>query len=239
MEHKKLKIGGILDISTIDYPGKLTSVIFLHGCNFRCPFCFNPELVLGKPSRELHVKEIIEKISNFRDFIDAVVITGGEPTLQPLEFLCKELRKIGLFVKIDTNGSNPDVIENLIRKGLIDFVALDIKAPFSKYSRVIGNVREQDVNNIKKTFEMLLNFDIDYECRTPVVPNVNMQHMQELAEDVKPSKVFVLEQFKCEKGTLSGIKGSISREELVKIAKMFSNKTVKIRTAESGEEVVA
>jgi len=238
MINQKFRIGGILDISTIDYPGKLTSVIFLYGCNFRCPFCFNFDLVTGKPSREVNVKEIIEKIKSFRDFVAAVVITGGEPTLQPLEELCREIKKMILLVKVDTNGTNPDMIEKLIKGKLIDFVALDIKAPFDKYSRVVNSINEQDVNNVKKTFDLIINSDIDYECRTPVVPSINKQYMKELADDVKDSNVFVLEQFTSEKGSLGNIEGKITREELKHIAKLFSNKIVKIRTIEAGEEIL-
>ncbi len=239
MTRQKLRLGRILDISTVDYPGKLASVIFLHGCNFRCPFCFNFELVASECSRELHVNDIAAQIKRFRDFVDAVVLTGGEPTLQPIDELCKEIKNLGLLVKIDTNGTNPDMIDRLIKRRLIDFVALDIKAPFKKYPCVVGvKLREHDVNNVKKTFDLLVNSNIEYECRMPVVPNVNKQYIKEVANEVKKAKVFVLEQFWSEKGTLGNIKGDISREELINLASHFSNKIIKIRTREEGEEII-
>ncbi len=235
----KLKVGGILDMSTLDYPGKISSVIFLHGCIFRCPFCFNGALVIGKDFREMSTEEIIGKVGGFRDFIDAVVITGGEPTLQDIENLCKGLKHMGLLVKLDTNGTNPAIVKKLVSQKLIDFVAMDVKAPFSEYSRAVGvNVDEDLVRNIKETFDFLISSGIDYECRCPVVPGVNLELMEQLAQNVKESKNFVLEQFWPDKGTLGNIEGAISREHLLEIAKLFKNRTVKIRTREHGEDIV-
>lgn len=235
----KLKLGGILDMSTLDYPGKVSSVIFLHGCNFRCPFCFNYDLVVGKNYTETGAEEIAKKISGFRDFIDAVVITGGEPSLQDIEPLCRLLKKAGLLVKLDTNGTNPALVKKLVSQRLVDFVAMDVKAPFADYARAAGvSLDENAIKRVKDTFDFLIGCGIDYECRCPVVPGVNLELMERLAEDVKDAKVFVLEQFWGEKGTLGNIEGKISREELLETAKLFKNGTVKIRTREKGEEIV-
>lgn len=236
---EKLKVGGILDMSTLDYPGKISSVIFLHGCNFRCPFCFNFNLVTGKEYKEMSSEEILKKIAGFRDFIDAVVITGGEPTLQNIETLCKGLKQTGLLVKLDTNGTNPEIVKKLVSQRLADFVAMDVKAPFANYSKAAGvNLDEDAIKKIKETFDFLINSGIDYECRCPVVPGVNMELMQQLAEDVKDAKGFVLEQFWADKGTLGNIEGIISREQLLGIARFFKNRTVKIKTREKGEETI-
>lgn len=236
---EKLKVGGILEMSTLDYPGKVSSVIFLHGCNFRCPFCFNYTLVTGNEYKEISAEEVSKKISGFKDFIDAVVITGGEPTLQDIKELCSLLKQNGLLVKLDTNGTNPDILKKLVSQRLIDFIALDVKAPFRKYSCAVGvNLDKNVVERIKETFDFLIHSKIDYECRCPVVPGLNMELMEQIAEDVKEAKVFVLEQFWDEKGTLGKIKGSVSREQLLEIARFFKNRTVKIRTRESGEEII-
>lgn len=236
---EKLRVGGILDMSTLDYPGKISSVIFLHGCNFRCSFCFNYNLVTGKEYKEMSSEEILKKISGFRDFIDAVVITGGEPTLQNIEMLCKGLKRSGLLVKIDTNGTNPDLVKKLVSKKLADFVAMDVKAPFRQYSKSAGvNLNENAIKRIKETFDFLISSGIDYEFRCPVVPGVNMELMEQLAEDVEDAKVFVLEQFWADKGTLGNIEGNISREHLQEIAKLFKNRIVKIKTREKGEETI-
>ncbi len=245
MPEQKLKVGGILDMSTLDYPGKISSVIFLHGCNFRCPFCFNYNLVTGKEYKEMTSEEILKKIAGFRDFIDAVVITGGEPTLQDVENLCKGLKQMGLLVKIDTNGTNPELVKKLVLQKLVDFVAMDVKAPFSDYSKSAGvNLDENSIKSIKETFDFLIKSKIDYECRCPVVPGVNMELMEQLAQDVKDAKNFVLEQFWAEKGTLGNIGGTVggeaprSREQLLDVAKFFKNRIVKIKTREKGEETI-
>lgn len=239
MSEQKLRVGGILDMSTLDYPGKISSVIFLHGCNFRCPFCFNYDLVAGKKYNEMSTEEILKKISGFRDFIDAVVITGGEPTLQDIESLCRGLKPSGLLVKIDTNGTNPEIVKKLVSQQLIDFVAMDVKAPFSNYSKSAGvSLDESSIKRIKETFDFLIKSKIDYEFRCPVVPGVNLELMEQLAQDVKDAKNFVLEQFWAEKGTLGNIEGSISRECLQETAKLFKNRTVKIKTREKGEETI-
>ncbi len=252
---EKLRVGGILDMSTLDYPGKISSVIFLHGCNFRCPFCFNYGLVTGKEYKEMSSEEILKKISGFRAFIDAVVITGGEPTLQDIENICKGLKQLDLLVKLDTNGTNPDLVKKLVSQKLVDFVAMDVKAPFSQYSRATGvRLDEALIRKVKETFDFLINSGTDYECRCPVVPGVNMDLMRQLAEDVKDAKVFVLEEFWGEKGTLGNICGGTtsgsrqsllqsvpapnSRERLLGISKFFKNRTVKIKTREKGEEIV-
>ncbi len=236
---EKLKLGGILDMSTLDYPGKISSVIFLHGCNFRCPFCFNYGLVVGEDFREMGAEDIAKKISGFRDFIDAVVITGGEPSLQDIEPLCRLLKKTGLLVKLDTNGTNPALVKKLVSQRLLDFIAMDVKAPFGNYSKaVVVELDEKTIKNVKETYDFLIGSGIDYECRCPVVPGVNMELMEQLAHDVKDSKVFVLEQFWADKGTLGNIEGKISREELLQKAKLFENRIVKIRTREKGEEVI-
>ncbi len=239
MPEQKLKVGGILEMSTLDYPGKVSSVIFLHGCNFRCPFCFNGGLVLGSDYKEMSAADIARKISGFRDFIDAVVITGGEPALQDIEGLCRLLKGISLLVKIDTNGTNPALVKKLVSQKLADFVAIDVKAPFSRYSDVVGvKLSEETTVKIKETYEFLISSGVDYECRCPVVPGVNLEMMETLAQDVKDAKVFALEQFWSEKGTLGNVVGSISREQLLEISNAFKNNIVKIRTRESGEEII-
>jgi len=242
---ERLKVGGILDMSTLDYPGKISSVIFLHGCNLRCPFCFNYDLVVGKKYNEMSTEEILKKISGFRDFIDAVVITGGEPTLQDIENLCKGLKQAGLLVKLDTNGTNPGLVKKLVSQKLVDFVAMDVKAPFAEYSKSAGvNLDENATKKIRETFDFLIGSGIDYEFRCPVVPGVNMELMERLAEDVKDAKVFVLEQFWADKGTLGNIGGTVggeaprSHEQLLGIAKLFKNRIVKIKTRERGEETI-
>lgn len=241
----KLKLSGILDLSTIDYPRKAASVIFLYGCNFRCPFCFNRDLIIGNKYKELEVDDIVKLLLKNKNFVDAVVITGGEPTIQEgLIELCKELKEKGFLVKVDTNGNEPEMIERLIHEKLADFIALDIKGPFESYSRVIGVKSCEDiVKNVKKTLKILNDSGIDYEARSPIVPTINADFfmLKKHAEDVKDAKVFVLEQFDSERDlldpSLKKVKG-LSRDQMFDIAKLFYNAVIKIRTRENGEEII-
>lgn len=242
----KIRLGGILELSTVDWPGRPAAVLFLAGCNFRCPFCFNADLVAGDKSQEVEVGQLVQKLEGFRRFLGSVVITGGEPTLQDITPLCEQLKAAGFAIKLDTNGSRPGVVTALIAKGLVDFVALDIKGPLDSddYSRVTGlNDRNDIVNNVRETLKILNESGIDYECRSPIVPTVNADYgmLKRHAESVRDAKVFVLEQFWPEKGTLdSGLKNvkGLSRDQMLAAANLFENPVVKIRTREAGEETV-
>lgn len=238
----KVKFSGMVDISTVDYPDKLSSVIFLYGCNFRCPFCFNKELVDG-PFKEVETDSLIESIKK-NDLIDGVTITGGEPTLQPeaLFELCSSLKKLGLLVKVDTNGSFPNVIKDLIDNKLIDFVALDVKSAIHpvSYNRVIGLESGVIPVRVKETMNLLISSDIDYECRCPIVPGLNddPETLKQQAHDVLKSKIFVLEQFTPDKGTLDPNLNSpkVSADKLNEYAKFFRNYIVKVRSYDYGEQ---
>ena len=129
--------GGIQKSSLIDFPGKVACVLFLSGCNFRCPYCHNPELVLGKPAAVPSLEEdaVFAMLETRRGFLDGVVISGGEPTLDPgLPTLCKTIRGMGFSVKLDTNGSRPYVLSRLMEDGLIDYVAMDLKTVPDQYA---------------------------------------------------------------------------------------------------------
>ena len=239
----KINIGGILDISTVDYPGKVSSVVFFCGCNFRCPFCYNVSLVRGEACEEVEVEEVVKKIKGFKEFIDSVTITGGEPTLQEegLKELCIGLKNMKLLVKLDTNGYRPEVLKELVN--LVDFVSLDVKAPPDKYNFLSGI--ECELQKIKKSIEILKNSEIDYELRTTVVPGVNdsVDDIKKLCEFIGKVKCYVLQQFRPEGGTLDPKFSETEKMdrnrlwELAKVAKSFGL-NVKIRTEEDGERVV-
>lgn len=166
-----LNIGGLQKSSLIDYPGKISAVIFTQGCNFRCPYCHNPELIQAKckeQSAKSHEKSVLEFLKKRIGKLDGVVITGGEPTLHAnLPEFIKQIKELGFAVKLDTNGTNPEMLKQLIDEKLIDYVAMDIKAPIDKYSDVVCvNI---DTNKILKSIEILKTADIAYEFRTTVV----------------------------------------------------------------------
>ena len=165
-------IGGLQKFSLIDYPGKICAIVFTQGCNLRCPYCHNPELV--KPElfdTPLSENKVFSFLENRKGKLDAVEITGGEPTLQPdlLEFV-KKIKDMGFLVKLDSNGTNPHVLERIIKNKLVDYLAMDIKAPLEKYSRVVG-VRV-NIANIRYSINLIMKSGINYEFRTTVVKSL-------------------------------------------------------------------
>jgi pyruvate formate lyase activating enzyme len=239
-----MRTGGILDMSTVDYPGKVSSVVFFHGCNFRCPFCYNVSLVEGQDFRETEVQELVGELKKNREFIDAVAITGGEPTLQPeaLKELCRQVKVLNLLVKLDTNGYRPEVLRKLLKNGLLDFVSVDIKAAPDKYNKMAGI--SCDLNKIKQSLQILRDSGVDYELRTTIVPGQNddPQDIKKICNFIKPAQVYVLQQFRPEGGTLDKtLKAEkMDKDKLEKLANIAKEQglKVKIRTEEGGEEVV-
>lgn len=192
-------IKGFQKFTLLDYPGKIAAIIFFYGCNFKCGFCHNKGLVLQEESEKLKTyteQEILEYLETNKDFIDGVVISGGEPTLQKElpEFL-KKIKKLGYNIKLDTNGSNPELIEELVKKRLIDYVAMDIKTNLEEYYKITKNA---DSNRIKQSIEIIKNLP-EYEFRTTVVPGLikkeNLLEIANLLRKMGANKKFVLQQF--------------------------------------------
>ena len=164
-----MKIGGFQKVSLIDYPGRISAVVFTRGCNFRCPFCHNPELVDPERFTDLIPEpEILSFLEKRRGRLDAVVITGGEPTLQPelLPFVI-HLRAMGYRIKLDTNGALPEVIEEMLGRRLLDYIAMDIKAPLGKYGEATGV--KADGRRITRSISLIMGSGIEYEFRTTAV----------------------------------------------------------------------
>lgn len=161
-----MRIGGLHKVSLIDYPGKVSSVIFTQGCNFRCFYCHNPELVypdrFRQPLSEDYVFTFLEKR---KKLIDGIVITGGEPTIHSdLPQFIEKLRKFNLPVKLDTNGSSPAILEELVSKHLINFIAMDIKATFNVYDEICKT--KVDVDKIMASISIIKNSKIPFQFRT-------------------------------------------------------------------------
>ncbi len=186
-----IKIGGLHKLSLIDYPGKLSAVIFLEGCNFKCPFCHNPDLVLCKNTL-IDKNEVLAFLKKRIGMLDGVVITGGEPTTQSdlVDFI-KEIKVLGFSVKLDTNGSNPEVIKDLLNCKLLDYIAMDIKAPFEQYD-VGFNI---DINQIKESIKIIKESGLDYEFRTTIEPRLNKEDILKIAKQLGGAKRFVIQEF--------------------------------------------
>ncbi|MDP2820673.1 MAG: anaerobic ribonucleoside-triphosphate reductase activating protein [bacterium] len=196
-----MKIKGLQKFTLIDYPQKLACTIFIAGCNFFCPFCHNSELVCPEKIeqiREIPEQEIFDFLKQRKKFLEGVCITGGEPTLNKeiIDFVQK-IKKLGYSVKIDTNGSNPTVIESLLKRGLIDYVAMDIKAPKNRYLEITRSGIGENVGDlIEQSIALLRNSNIDFEFRTTVVPELlNKEDILEIAKWIKGSRRYYLQNF--------------------------------------------
>lgn len=192
-----MKILSFIPTSFSDWDGKLASVIFLGGCNFRCPFCQNyPLLTDEQPECEVPWTTIASQLKKRRRWIDGVVITGGEPLIHPEVFeLCRRIRELGFAVKVDTNGSFPYVLMKLCDQGLVDYVALDIKTALDeRYYKACG--RKIELGLVKRTLKFLLGGNKDYELRTTLVPGlVGRDEIATLANQVKGARTWALQQF--------------------------------------------
>ena len=192
-----MKIGGFIKTTLSDWDGKVACLIFTPGCNFSCPFCHNPELAKGNAD-PVDKAEVLEYIRENSDFLNGVVISGGEPTLQNgLYAFLKEIKKLGLGVKLDTNGSRPEILDDLIGAKMIDYVAMDVKAPLDKkrYDCVSG--ADVDLDKIKESIRIIKESGADYEFRTTAYPDaVSVEDVVEIARYLKGADRYCIQQFR-------------------------------------------
>ena len=192
-----MEIAHLVPTSLLDYPDRVAAVLFTVGCNFRCPFCHNPELVLPERVRDLPLlsqEEVLRVLAERKGFLDGLVLTGGEPTLQPdLRKFVAEVKRLGLLVKLDTNGSRPDVLEDLLAAGLVDYVAMDVKAPLARYSELAGV--PVDRSAIGRSIRLVRERAPDYEFRTTVAPALGFEDITTIAREMSGSRRYVLQRF--------------------------------------------
>jgi pyruvate formate lyase activating enzyme len=206
-------LGGLQKLTLIDYPGYIAATVFTVGCNFRCPFCHNPELVergTWNVERKLE-KDFFEFLETRQGKLEGVCITGGEPTIQPdiLEFI-RKIKSLGYKVKLDSNGARPDVLRTLFREKLLDFVAMDIKNTWEKYDQTTKS--KVDIERIRLSVDLIRSSGVDYEFRTTAVPGLHKEEdFDKIGEWLKGSKKYVLQAFED--------KGKILDPNLKKITK--------------------
>jgi len=215
----------------VDWDGKVVSTVFTSKCNFECNFCHNHELIYSPEKFDVIPEDkIFGHLKENSDFVDGVCITGGEPTLQgDLYGFCERLKSIGMLVKLDTNGSNPLLLKKLIQKKLIDYVAMDIKAPVNpkKYERVSGVKSSYLIDNVRESIQALLKSGIDYEFRTTIVPGVHTKEdLKEMVRSLNGCKKYVLQKFQPENVRDEGLRKERSQtdgemDELVKVIKKY------------------
>ncbi len=192
------EIKGFLETSFVDWPGKICSVLFLPHCNFRCLYCHNHSLVLSPEQHATFpIEAILDRLASFRNWVDGICVTGGEPTLHPdLLTLIREVKGLGFLVKLDTNGSRPERLERLIERKEVDFVSMDVKAPLEPgpYARITGSA--VDLDALWKSVRMLEEGDVEHEFRVTVVPGFHsLDDVRRLGRQLKAGPRVVLQNF--------------------------------------------
>lgn len=172
-----MHIGGFQKLTLLDFPGKIAAIIFTQGCKFRCSYCHNPELISFDVKNQIPQEEIFSYLSQKKHFLSGVCITGGEPTLQQdLPEFIQSLKDLGYAIKLDTNGIHPEMIEKLLSENYLDYIAMDIKAPWKKYPSV-SNVENSDyIDNCQRTFSLIQNTKVPHEFRTTILPGEHTEN---------------------------------------------------------------
>lgn len=189
-------IKGFLETSFLDWPGAISTVVFLPGCNFRCPFCHNFQLVSDPGSLMTHeLDQVVDRLRPFVGWIDGVVISGGEPTLHPgLADFATLFKDMGFKIKVDSNGTNPQVLEDLRERGLLDMVSMDLKAPLDPVSYRRATGVSPDMDNIKRSLAFLKESGIEHELRSTIWPDWHgPEELQAMAEDAKGCQRWTLQ----------------------------------------------
>jgi len=197
-----MRIGGFQKTSLLDYPDRISAIIWTMGCNFKCPFCYNKQIVSGE-AKAIPEDEIFSFLEKRKGLLEGLVITGGEPLMQEdIAEFAENVKKLGYPVKIDTNGSYPEKLKELLDKKLVDYVAMDVKAPKNKYNQLTGT--KTDISNIEKSIGIIKSDAPDYEFRTTFVPELlKKEDIVEIAKWLDGAKLFYLQQFKNETPMLS------------------------------------
>ena len=213
-----VQINGIQKTCLINYPGKVVSTLFLGGCNMKCPYCHNKDLVINPEQLEkIKENEIITFLESKRGWVDGVCISGGEPTLQKdLPAFIEKVKNHGFLVKLDTNGTNPEMLKHLIDNKLTDFISMDIKAPLEKYD-IVTRTRTNK-KDIQESVDILRNSKLKHEFRITVVPGLfSKEDAEEIGKWLKDCKHFTLQQFKPNENTVDSSynkKETFKREEM-------------------------
>ncbi len=224
-------ISGFQKLTLLDYPNKLASIVFTQGCNFKCAYCQNSDLLSIKTEGLIDEKEIFDYLKKRKKVLDGVVITGGEPTIQPnLTLFIQRVKDLGLKVKLDTNGSNPEIIKKLLKEDLVDYIAMDIKTDFDKYGDIIKI--NWNMDNIKKSIKLIKESTIEHEFRTTINKNDHtIEDLRRICEYLGPDENYYIQNFEQSDYVLDKSLKSFSKDELIKIEKKLKKEfpNVKVR----------
>ncbi|MGM0439077.1 MAG: anaerobic ribonucleoside-triphosphate reductase activating protein [Patescibacteria group bacterium] len=219
-----MKIGGLQKLTLIDYPGKPACTIFLAGCNLNCPWCHSPDLVVEekiKKAPEIKKQEFFDFLKKRENVLEGVVICGGEPTVNSdLPELIEEIVDRGYAVKLDTNGTNPQMIERLVKEGLVDYIAMDIKAPFERYKEATGV--SVDPKLLRKSISIIQRLD-DYEFRTTFIPGLlTKEDLPLMLKEIEGAENYFLQNFRGKRTVNDDYQGkdSFTKEEMKELRKI-------------------
>lgn len=220
-----LRVSGLERSSLLDYPGKISAIIFTHGCNLRCPYCHNPELVIEGFNKDgsFSEKDILSFLESRKGKLDALVITGGEPLVQSnlLPFI-KKVKEMGFLIKLDTNGTFPDRLQDFIETGLIDYIAMDVKYPKVEY--VKNSMIPEIAKKIERSIKIIMDSGLDYEFRTTYVkPLHSLESAEGIGQMIKGAKNYYIQNFRSGKTidpTLTK-ENSFATKELEQIKKII------------------
>ena len=214
-----MRIGGLQKLTLLDYPGKVACTVFLSGCNLRCPYCHNPALVLPEQSNApgMPESEVFAFLEQRKGKLDGICITGGEPTLQPeLPGFLEKLRGLGYAIKLDTNGTNPGMLNGLLRDGILNYVAMDIKNSPSRYAETCGGA--DVLSKVRESADLLLNSPTDYEFRTTVCKPLHTEkEMEEIGHWLGGAKRYFLQPFVDTGDLVSGGVQAHTQDELTRL----------------------
>jgi pyruvate formate lyase activating enzyme len=225
-----MKISGFQKLTLLDYPTKVACIIFTQGCNFRCPYCQNSGLIGHENECLIDEEEIFSYLKKRKGILDGIVVSGGEPTVQKdLDLFMRKVKDLGFLVKLDTNGSNPELLKKLIDEDLVDYVAMDIKNVLDEYSDVTAVKVVTD--KLKKSIEILKKSKINHEFRTTIIKNIHdIDKILKICSYVKNENMY-LQNFEQSENVLAKDLESFSKEELINIEKQVKEKypNVKVR----------
>ena len=232
-----MKISGLQKLTLLDYPTKVACIIFTQGCNFRCPYCQNSGLIPMEGDYLIEEEEVLSYLKKRKGIIDGLVISGGEPTVQKdlIDFI-KKVKELGFLVKLDTNGSNPKVLKELLSNKLIDYVAMDIKYVLDDY-KVVAGVKAL-VNNLEESIKLIKESNIEHEFRTTIIKNIHdIDVILKICKYIGKDENYYLQNFEQSEFVVDKSLESFSNDELILIEKNITKEypNVKVRGIRRGE----
>lgn len=224
-----LKLAGLQKLSLLDYPGKTCCTVFTFGCDFRCPFCHNGSLVLGQEDLGITEDEFFLYLKQRKNVLDGVCVTGGEPLIHSdIERFLRDIKSIGYLVKLDTNGSFPEKMMDLAKKGLIDYIAMDIKSSEKGYLKSVG-LSDFEYSKIERSIDFLMEGNIPYEFRTTAVKELHSDSdFLSIAERINGAARYSLQGFVNSDDVIDKNLSAFSRSDMERIASYFYGKVKEV-----------